>query len=176
MYGDTGNYDAAESAANRLLRIPEIADFISSVEDGIRNEVEQEFKAKYREELLTIYDKRLLLKKITTGEIYIEQKYKGKNCTQCSQYISPTINQMLAAIREDNKLAGHHPFKQNGKWVIPSLQTGQEEETKLSPAAVPRPLVAGRGCPLFSGQGWDTYNIFNPVEMKKWVPNPFFSS
>jgi len=126
-YGNNPNYDSVESSANRLLRIPEIADTIQSIQDTIRHEVEEEFKAKYREELLSIYDKRMLLKRIATGEMYVEQKYKGKNCTQCSQYISPTINQMLAAIREDNKLAGHHPFKQNGKWVIPALQTQQEE-------------------------------------------------
>ena len=154
-YGNNSNIASVESSANRLLRIPEIADTIRSIQDNIRHEVEEEFKAKYREELLTIYEKRLLLKKIATGELYIEQKYKGKNCTQCSHYISPTINQMLAALKEDSKLAGHHPFKQNGKWVIPALQTEQEKhenpqqktttEIILSPAAVSQPPVGGGG-------------------------------
>ena len=110
-YGTGRNYDTIMSAANRLLRIPEIAEYINETRDAIRHEVEQELKEKYREELLTIYEKRRILKLIATGEMYVEQKYKGKNCTQCSQYISPTINQMLAALREDSKLAGHYPEK-----------------------------------------------------------------
>jgi hypothetical protein len=88
----------------------------------MRTEVEAEIRAEFREELLTIYDKRLILKKVATGDIQVEQKYKGKNCTQCSQHLGSTVKERLHAIKDDNKLAGHYPYKENGKWVIPAQQ------------------------------------------------------
>ena len=104
----TNNYTAIESAANRLLRDPEIAHAISSVRDAIRHEVEQEIRQQLRTELLSIQRKRELLAQIATGELCAIQVYKGKDCNQCTQMVRPTINQMLKAIDLDNKLAGHY--------------------------------------------------------------------
>jgi len=130
-YQSKGSYKSIQSAANRLLNDPEVAKAIYESEARIRGEVEIAIANRQIKEILTIEEKRTLLKQIAAGTMYVEQKYKGKNCTQCSQYISPTINQMLAAIREDNKLAGHYPHKQNGKWIIPAAQA--EEENSGTP-------------------------------------------
>lgn len=110
-YGNSNNYTAVESAANRLLRTKEIADYIQQTRDSIRHQVEEEMKEKYKEELLTVYEKRLYIKKLLFGEIQVEIKYKGKNCTQCSHYMSPTIPMALNLLKEDSKLAGHYPDK-----------------------------------------------------------------
>lgn len=98
-----------ESAANRLLKNPEIAAAIYNAQSRIRAEVEQELKAELRKELLSIQRKREILARIAEGDVYIEQNYKGKDCRNCTQLVKPTINQMLKAIDLDSKLAGHYP-------------------------------------------------------------------
>src|SRR5690606_29589807 len=62
-----------------------------------------------KKELLTVQRKRELLAQIATGEMYVMQYYKGKDCSHCSQHVAPTINQMLRAIDLDSRLAGHYP-------------------------------------------------------------------
>lgn len=108
---ESGNYAAVESAANRLLRHPEVAQAIDSVRKAIRAEVEQELKQQLYTELLTVQRKRELLARIANGQLFAVQQYKGKDCRTCEQVVTPTINQMLKAIDLDNKLAGHYTIK-----------------------------------------------------------------
>lgn len=111
-YQSTSDYTTIESAANRLLKHPEVAQAIREAQTAIRQQVEREVAEKLKGELLTIQRKRELLYQIATGEMYVEQNYKGKNCSQCTQFIRPSINQMLKAIDLDNKLAGHYGTKE----------------------------------------------------------------
>lgn len=103
---DETKYDSIMSAANRLLNDPEVGGVIRSVLEGIRHDVEQEIRAELKTDLLTVQRKREILAKIATGEMYAVQVYKGKDCSQCTQHVWPTINQMLKAIDLDNKMAG----------------------------------------------------------------------
>ena len=103
------NYIATLSSANRLLNRPDISAAIQAVQDAIRADVEYELKQELKKELLTVQRKRELLAQIATGELYVMQYYKGKDCNHCSQHVAPTINQMLRAIDLDNRLAGHYP-------------------------------------------------------------------
>ena len=103
------NYTATLSSANRLLNRPDISAAIQSVQDAIRADVEYELRQELKKELLTVQRKRELLAQIATGEMYVMQYYKGKDCSHCSQHVAPTINQMLRAIDLDSRLAGHYP-------------------------------------------------------------------
>lgn len=107
-YNATSNYKTLESSANRLLRSSEVAQTIREAQARIRETVEKEVAEQLKGNLLTIQHKRELLYEIATGQLSVEQTYKGKDCNVCSQYIRPTINQMLKAIDLDNKLAGHY--------------------------------------------------------------------
>ncbi|MCB0698954.1 MAG: hypothetical protein H6551_12120 [Chitinophagales bacterium] len=102
------NLRSLESAVNRLLNDPEVAKAISDVQSRIRADVEQELKEEFRRELLSVQRKRELLAAIATGDILVEQHYKGKGCATCTQLVRPTINQMLKAIDIDSKLARHY--------------------------------------------------------------------
>lgn len=132
---DCSNYTSIMSSANRLLNTPEVAETIRTIMDGIRYDVEQEIKAEMKRELLTVQRKRELLAQIATGEMYVMQYYKGKDCNQCSQHVAPTINQMLRAIDLDSRLAGHYPdVKRNTKQNIAAVekleqQLAKEEQT-----------------------------------------------
>lgn len=103
------NYIATLSSANRLLNRTDVSAAIQAVQDAIRADVEYELKQEMKKELLTVQRKRELLAQIATGELYVMQYYKGKDCNHCSQHVAPTINQMLRAIDLDNRLAGHYP-------------------------------------------------------------------
>lgn len=107
-YNATSNYKTLESAANRLLRDPEVAQTIREAQTRIRESVEKEVAEQQKGQLLTIQKKRELLHQIATGEMHVLQYYKGKDCNTCTQYVTPTINHMLRAIHLDNKLAGHY--------------------------------------------------------------------
>ena len=67
------------------------------------------------EEVFSIEEKRVLLKKIATGQMMVEQYYKGKDCNMCTQYVRPSIWHVLSAIKEDSRLAGHYPTQHPGK-------------------------------------------------------------
>ncbi|MBZ0099387.1 MAG: terminase small subunit, partial [Taibaiella sp.] len=121
------NGKAAESAANRLLRHPEIKEAIYQAEGRIRDAVEREVAARRVEEVFSIEEKRALLKKIATGQIMVEQYYKGKDCHMCTQYARPNFWHMLSAIKEDSRIAGHYPAQQKTtkiKSSFPVLRDG----------------------------------------------------
>lgn len=105
------NYRAIMSAANRLLRKPEIAEYISSVRDSVRSQLEYELKEQMKEELLTIHEKRLYIKRVINGEILIPQDYKTTGCNRCTMFLRPTFPQILGYLKEDSRLAGHYPDK-----------------------------------------------------------------
>jgi|GEM_PF-4269951 len=137
-YKSKADYKSLQSSANRLLNRPEIAQAIYDAEIRIRTDVEQKIAAERAREFFTIEEKLNLLHDIATGNIRVERNYKGKNCSQCTTYDTPSINQRLAAIRDHSKLAGHYPYKQNGKWVIPALREQQEQNTIPPSKEVPR--------------------------------------
>lgn len=121
------NYKTIESASNRLLKKPEIAQAIHDAQTRVREQVEQELAQELKDQVLTIEHKRQLLFKIATGEMVVEQNYKGKNCTQCTQFIHPSINQMLKAIDIDNKLTHQYP-KNLYTFPVVTKQTATEEK------------------------------------------------
>lgn len=128
---DCSNYTSIMSSANRLLNTPEVAETIRTIMDGIRHDVEQEIKAEMKRELLTVQRKRELLAQIATGEMYVMQYYKGKDCNQCSQHVAPTINQMLRAIDLDSRLAGHYPeVKHSTKQNIVAVEKLEQQLVK----------------------------------------------
>lgn len=134
---DESNYDSIMSAANRLLNRPDVNSIITSVLENIRREVEEEIRTELKTELLTIQHKRELLAKIATGQTYAVQHYKGKDCSQCTQMVTPTINQMLRAIDLDNKMAGHYPIslKTEPVHTVPKTQQiATEKEIIAAPA------------------------------------------
>lgn len=105
---DESKFESIMSAAQQLLDDPNVGGVIRSVLNGVRQDIEDEIRAEQKTDVLTIQRKRELLANIATGEMYAVQTYKGKDCTQCTQAVRPTINQMLKAIDLDNKLAGHY--------------------------------------------------------------------
>lgn len=110
-YKSKSSNKTIESAGNRLLKNPEVAAAIERSLSAVRSRVENEVAQRLKVELLTIQEKRTIPAQIARGDIYIEHHYKGKNCTQCTQYIRPSYSLMLRAIQEDSRLAGHYPDK-----------------------------------------------------------------
>lgn len=107
------NGRAIESAANRLLRNPEVKQAIHDAEDRIRHQVEREIADRQALDVFTIEQKRHLLKQIATGDMLVEQRYKTGDCRHCTQFVRPTINQMLRAIDLDNRMSAHYPPPQH---------------------------------------------------------------
>lgn len=131
---DSASYTTLESAANRLLKNPEVAAAIQSTVDRIRHEVEEELKAEMRRELLSVQRKREILARIAEGDVYIEQTFKGKGCQTCTQMAKPTINQMLKAIDIDNRMAGDYKDKRAVTFVhtnvpVPQIPPQEAEVT-----------------------------------------------
>ena len=118
--------DVIISAANRLLRRPEVREVIETAQKRIRAEVEAELKAELKQELLTVQRKRELLAQIATGEALIEQHTKGKNCNMCTILQRPNFTQMLKAIDLDSRLAGH--YKTNGHGTVRPVQQAEKTE------------------------------------------------
>lgn len=121
----SSNPDVIISAANRLLRNPEVKAVIEAAQNRIRAQVEEEVKAELKQELLTVQRKRELLAQIATGEALIEQHTKGKNCNMCTILQRPNFTQMLKAIDLDSRLAGH--YKSNGHDTVRPVQLQTEE-------------------------------------------------
>lgn len=135
---DASNYRSIKSAANRLLRNPEIAEHIRSVRDAARATAEYELKEQMKEELLSIHDKRLYIKRVINGEILIPQDYKTNGCNRCTIFLRPTFPQILGYLKEDSRLAGHYPEKRR-------TTTRQQRATSISCPPLPVPQNAGAG-------------------------------
>lgn len=137
-YGnEESNYNTLESAANRLLRNPEIAEAIQSVMDNVRREVEAELKQEMKTELMSLHRKRELLAQIAEGDMYVEQNYKGRGCNTCTVLVRPTINQRLKAIHLDNQLAGHYPVAHKPTRAQGNPTQSQPQPAKPAPAPLP---------------------------------------
>lgn len=135
---ESSNYESVMSAANRLLHHPEVSATINSILGTIRKEVEEEVRQELKTELLTVQHKRELLARIARGEMYVPQNYKGKDCSQCTQMVTPTINQMLKAIDLDSKLAGHYSAQQTTPIITSSVIAApgpqlHERQSQLAP-------------------------------------------
>src|SRR5690606_22661606 len=102
------NLRSLQSAANRMLNKPGVREEIKSVLEATRAEVEAEIAETMRTELMTIERKREILAQIINGQYTVMVRAKGKNCSPCTYFNSPTISQVLSGIREDNKMAGHY--------------------------------------------------------------------
>lgn len=105
---ETSCYKTLTSAANRLLRNPEVAKALHEAEARIRYEVEREVTKKRVYDVFSIEEKRDLLKKIATGDIYFEHTIIRKNCTVCTVLVKPLMRDRLYAIRDDSRIAGHY--------------------------------------------------------------------
>lgn len=142
----SASYTTLESAANRLLKNPEVAAAIQSTLDRIRHEVEEELKDELRKELLSVQRKREILARIAEGDVYIEQTYKGKGCQSCTQMAKPTINQMLKAIDIDNRMAGDYKDKRSVTYVHPVVT---KQETPPEQVAIKeeagKPVISHNG-------------------------------
>ncbi len=97
---DGSKYRSIMSAANRLLRHPEIAAHISAVRDAAREQAQYELKEQMKEELLSIHDKRLYIKRVINGEILIPQDYKVNGCNRCT--IHAGLRKLLDKQRQRN--------------------------------------------------------------------------
>ncbi len=124
------NGRAIESAANRLMRNPAIKQAIHDAEDRIRHQVEQEIADREALDVFTIEQKRHLLKQIATGNMLVEQRYKGSDCRQCTQLVRPTINQMLRAIDLDNRMSAHYPPPQQKMKIPPYKEVPFEQRVE----------------------------------------------
>ncbi len=132
------NGRAIESAANRLMRNPEVKQAIHDAEDRIRHQVEQEIADRQALDVFTIEQKRHLLKQIATGDMLVEQRYKTGDCRHCTQFVRPDINQMLRAIDLDNRMAAHYPPPPQ-KMKIPPLNLAERshEPMRVTPEGHP---------------------------------------
>lgn len=153
----SSDYEQVLQKAQEVLHHPDVAAAISSITEGIRHRVEQEQQAA-QSGVLSIQQKRQILAQIATGQLSVEQSYKGKDCNVCSQYVRPTINHMLRAIHIDNKLAGHYPAqkqqvanyspsrhtKTDTAHCVPQKQTTPENHNKTQQ----NPLLKHRKSPI----------------------------
>ncbi len=169
----SSSYTTLESAANRLLKNPEVAAAIQSTLDRIRHEVEEELKDELRKELLSVQRKREILARIAEGDVYIEQTYKGKGCQSCTQMAKPTINQMLKAIDIDNRMAGDYKDKRSVTYVHPVVT--KQETTPPEPVTIKeengKPVISHNGLRNLLKNHNKTQQIISPHLVMK-VSNP----
>lgn len=104
-HSKSNNDNALESAANRLLRRPDVADAIRLTLQTVRAQAETELKDQLRVELLSVNEKRAMLASIARGELVPQSIPVGKDIWRTGALL-PTINQRLKAIDIDNKIAG----------------------------------------------------------------------
>ena len=111
----TRNDRATESAANRLMQHPEVSKAISDAQETCMSQAMEDLKDQMKEELLTVYQKRLLCKHVVLGEVREEVVFKGKGCTHCSYFREIPYSVKLRYSKEDSLLAGHYPTKRASK-------------------------------------------------------------
>ena len=138
------NGRATESSANRLMQKPEIAQIIADALETTMYNARQELKDQMKEELLTVYQKRLLCRRVVLGEVREEITVKGKDCNQCTYYREISYNTKLRYSREDSLLAGHYIY---GKKQPPVHIAPQQQD--IPP--LPVPPNAGKEVPRDSG-------------------------
>ncbi len=101
----SNNETALESAANRLLRRPDVSEAIKLTLQTVRGQAETELKDQLKVELLSVSEKRAMLASIARGELVPQSIPVGRDIWRTGALL-PTINQRLKAIDIDNKIAG----------------------------------------------------------------------
>ena len=104
-HSKSNNDNALESAANRLLRRPDVGEAIRLTLQTVREQAETELKDQLRVELLSVNEKRAMLASIARGEPVPQSVPVGNDIWRTGAML-PTINQRLKAIDIDNKISG----------------------------------------------------------------------
>jgi hypothetical protein len=108
------NPRSIESVANRLLKIPELAEAIRSVQQRIYAEVQEELKARMLHEALTVQRKREILAQIAEGQ-WIMQPPPDSIDGKPTAVLIPTLKERLKAIDMDNRMIGAYTTKQTAQ-------------------------------------------------------------
>lgn len=157
----TENSRSIESAANRLMKDPEVSAAVAEAQERMLEEARQALKEKYIAELLTVQRKRELLAQIAEGK-WMEQPPPGHIEGQRTPVMVPTIKERLKAIDMDNRMDGsYHAAARSGEIPaqpgvqtetgsqVPAVQTGQTQQnaTKqpvILPGAIYVPVTNGK--------------------------------
>ncbi|WP_276132473.1 terminase small subunit [Polluticoccus soli] len=128
----TENPRSIESAANRLMKDPEVTAAIAEAQERILEEARQVLKEKYIAELLTVQRKRELLAQIAEGK-WMEQPPPDHIEGQRTPVMVPTIKERLKAIDMDNRMDGSYQAAARSV-EIPEQPEGQNEPGSQPPA------------------------------------------
>lgn len=134
----SNNPRSLQSAADRLMKNPEVAAAIQSVHERIYAEVQEELKARITHEVLTAQRKREILAQIAEGE-WMVQPPPEELSNQRTAVLIPTMKERLKAIDMDNRMTGayekENAAKHNNTQQEPPVADNNEE-----PVVVPPPL------------------------------------
>jgi hypothetical protein len=102
------NDEAARTAAARLLKRPEVEDYVTSVTESLkkkaRAEIEEEAKNRIKREMLSIEQKRIALADMVLGRHKVRRHLKYKDHSE-EVFDDPSPLAILRAIEVDSKLA-----------------------------------------------------------------------
>ncbi|WP_276132300.1 terminase small subunit [Polluticoccus soli] len=121
------NPRSVESAANRLMKNPEIAEAVQTVQDRIYAEVQEELKARVLHETLTTQRKREILAQIAEGQ-WIMQPPPDNIEGKPTAVLIPTLKERLRAIDMDNRMTGTYSRKEN----VEVENEGKDNKTQQS--------------------------------------------
>ncbi|WP_276131935.1 terminase small subunit [Polluticoccus soli] len=128
------NPRSIESAANRLMKNPEVSAAITEAQERMLEEARQELKEKYVAELLTVQRKRELLAQIAEGK-WMEQPPPDHIEGQRVPVMVPTLKERLKAIDMDNRMDGsYRATAQNQATETGELPRAQNETELIPPA------------------------------------------
>jgi Phage terminase, small subunit len=96
-----------ESAADRLLRKPEVLAAITATMELARKQVEQDIQSQLHHQLLDRNRKRELLTQIAEGESLTRVRGTKKDPDRVV-YVQPSVAQRLRAIDMDSRLCGEY--------------------------------------------------------------------
>ncbi|MCD6064986.1 MAG: Terminase small subunit [Flavipsychrobacter sp.] len=123
----SNNPHSLQSAADRLMKNPEVAEAISSVHERIYAEVQEELKTQMLCEVLTTQRKRELLAQIAEGE-WMVQPPPYDMPGQRTAVLIPTLKERLKAIDMDNRMTNayekENATKHNNTQQEPPTETG----------------------------------------------------
>jgi phage terminase small subunit len=125
------NPRSIESASNRLMKTPEVAEAIRSVQQRIYAEVQEELKARMLHEALTMQRKREILAQIAEGQ-WIMQPPPDSIEGKPTAVLIPTLKERLKTIDMDNRMTGAYTAKQTAQ------PTEEEKHNKTQHSPEPR--------------------------------------
>lgn len=129
FHNQSANLRTVESAADRLLRKPEILEAISKTMDLARRQVEQDLKVQMKTQFLNQARKRELLNEIAEGEQLTQLKGTNNNPERMI-YVQPSIAQRLRAMDMDSRLSGDYEEAKRKARIRP-----QDDASAQPPAA-----------------------------------------